>query len=795
MAISLNWVNDYVDIKDIDKVELANKITKAGINIEKVASNNIDNLIIGEIVDCVDHPDSDHLHVCQVNIGNEVTQIVCGAHNVRKGLKVIVALPGAILPGNFEIKKSKIRGQESNGMICALFELGLEEKTEENYNKGIEELKEDAPVGKNPIEYLNLCDTTYELDLNPNRTDCNNHLCFAYEVAAVLKKEVNMPDVSYTENDEDINEMVELVVETDNCPMYNLMIAKDVKIKESPDFIKQRLEVAGIRSINNVVDISNYVMLEYGQPLHFFDKDVVGNKILVRMANKDEKITTLDKIERDLIEDDILITDGEKALCVAGVMGGLDSGITDETKNILIESAMFNPYNVRYTSIRLDLRSEASLRFEKPLNYEYCELAIKRACHLLEKYADATIVKGSIKHDNVEKNDRVIEVSLDQINGILGMELTCDDVESTLNSLGFEYKNNNNCYLVTVPNRRQDILMQKEDIIEEVGRIYGYDNIVPTLPRTSIKKGEYSENAKLRKIVSKRMRSLGFNELRTYTLVSEEDSIKYNYNYGEFIKLNRPMLKEKAVVRQGLINSLVDVVKYNLSKKNKDLLFYEISNTYSGRDEYIEDTKLSFILTGNYMSNSWNNNLYNMDFYFIKGVVENLLSYLGLDNRYTLSLSDKLPNEIHPKINSEIIIAGKPVGYFGKLHPSVIKEDVYVCEVSLTKIGMNKTGDVKFKELNKYPVIEKDLAFIVDENIESFDIVKEIKKNGGKLLSDVKVFDIYRGDKLPENKKSIAYNLTFEDYSRTLTEDEVMVAFNNIIRSVENKFNAVLRDK
>ena len=385
MAISLNWVNDYVDIKDIDKVELANKITKAGINIEKVASNNIDNLIIGEIVDCVDHPDSDHLHVCQVNIGNEVTQIVCGAYNVRKGLKVIVALPGAILPGDFEIKKSKIRGQESNGMICALFELGLEEKTEENYNKGIEELKEDAPVGKNPIEYLNLCDTTYELDLNPNRTDCNNHLCFAYEVAAVLKKEVNMPDVSYTENDEDINEMVELVVETDNCPMYNLMIAKDVKIKESPDFIKQRLEVAGIRSINNVVDISNYVMLEYGQPLHFFDKDVVGNKILVRMANKDEKITTLDKIERDLIEDDILITDGEKALCVAGVMGGLDSGITDETKNILIESAMFNPYNVRYTSIRLDLRSEASLRFEKPLNYEYCELAIKRACHLLEK--------------------------------------------------------------------------------------------------------------------------------------------------------------------------------------------------------------------------------------------------------------------------------------------------------------------------------------------------------------------------------------------------------------------------
>jgi len=795
MAISLNWVNDYISIKDVDKVKLADMITKAGINVEKVSTNNINNLVIGEIKDCYDHPDSDHLHICQVDLGSEVCQIVCGAHNVRKGLKVIVALPGAILPGNFEIKKSKIRGQESNGMICALFELGFEEKTEENYNKGIEELDNNAPVGENAIEYLNLSDTVYELDLNPNRTDCNNHLCFAYEVAAVLKKEVVMPDVSFNVNDENVNDMVELKVETDNCSMYNLMIAKNVKIKESPDFIKRRLEVAGIRSINNVVDISNYVMLEYGQPLHFFDKDVVGNNILVRMARDGEVITTLDSVDRKLSSDDILITDGNKPLCVAGVMGGLDSGISEETKNILIESAMFNPYNVRYTSIRLGLRSEASLRFEKPLNYEYCELAIKRACHLLEKYADAVIVNGCINHDKVEKYERKITVSLKEINNILGMELTSNDVETTLSSLGFLYVNNEENYEVIVPNRRQDIIMQKEDLIEEVGRIYGYDNIKPTLPKTHIKKGEYSENAKLRKIVSKRMRGLGFNELRTYTLVSEDDSKKYNYNFGDFIKLNRPMLKEKSVVRQSLINSLVDVVKYNLNKKNRNLMFYEIANTYSGNDEYVEDTKLAFILTGNYISNSWNNNLYNIDFYFIKGVVENILNYLGLDNRYTLSLSDKLPNEIHPKINSEVIVSGKPVGYFGKLHPSIIKDDVYVCEISLSKIGINKTGDVKFKELNKYPVIEKDLAFVVDESVESFDIIKEIKKTGGKLLSDVKVFDIYRGDKLAENKKSIAYNLTFEDYSRTLTEDEVMVIFNNIIRSVENKFNAILRDK
>ena len=529
MAISLNWINDYVDITKEDKVELANKITKAGINVEKVEVNNIENLVVGEVVECIMHPDSDHLHICKVNIGTEIIQIVCGASNVRVGIKVIVALPGAILPPDFEIKKGVIRGVESNGMICALFELGLEEKTQENYNKGICELPLDAEIGMDAFKYLGYGDTSYELDLNPNRTDCNNHLPFAYEVAAVLKKEVTMPEVSYKESNETIDNLINLKVDTNNVYMYNLMIAKDVKIKESPEFIKKRLEVAGVRSINNVVDISNYVMLEYGQPLHFFDKDVVGNNIVVRMAKDGEKIVTLDKEERDLTNEDIVITDGDNVLCVAGVMGGLDSGINEDTKNILIESALFNPYNIRYTSLRLALRSEASLRFEKPLSYEYCEEAIKRACHLLEKYADAKIVKGVVKHDIVDKSLRVVKVSLKEINSILGMTLTKEDVETTLNSLGFNFNVSNDLYEVTVPNRRQDITLQKEDIIEEVGRLYGYDNIIPTLPIVNIKKGEYSEATKFRKIVSRRMRSLGFNELRTYTLVNEEDSYKYNF--------------------------------------------------------------------------------------------------------------------------------------------------------------------------------------------------------------------------------------------------------------------------
>lgn len=795
MAISLNWVNDYVDIKNEDKLELANKVTKAGINVEKVIVNNIKNLVIGEVVECQKHPDSDHLNLCKVNIGKEVTNIVCGAHNVRQGIKVIVALPGAVLPGNFEIKKSVIRGEESNGMICALFELGLEEKTEENYNKGIYEVDNNAPVGVDAFKYLEYDDTVYELDLNPNRTDCNNHLPFAYEIAAVLKKQVTEPDISYSESNEKIEDLVKLEVNTENVSMYNLMIAKDVVVKESPKFIKRRLETAGIRSINNVVDISNYVMLEYGQPLHFFDKDLVGNKIVVRMAKDNEKIVTLDKQERSLIKEDIVITDGENPLCVAGVMGGLQSGINENTKNILIESAIFNPYNIRYTSIRLGLRSEASLRLEKPLSYEYSLKAIKRACHLLEKYADAKIVKGMLSYDKVNRSPKIVNVSLEEINGILGMNLNNNDVESTLNSLGFDYEVIEKGYKITIPNRRQDIYLQKEDIIEEVGRIYGYDNIKPTLPIVNIKKGEYSEPVKLRKIVSKRMRNLGFNEIRTYTLINEDDSKKYNYDFKNTIKLNRPMLKERSHIRQSLLTSLVDVVKYNLSKQNDKVMLYEIANTYSEQEEYIEETKLAFALAGKYLKNDWNNLNYEIDFYFLKGVVENLLDFLGLNNRYTLKLSEKLPKEIHPKINSEIVVGGNNIGYFGKLHPSESKDDIYVCEISLTKLFKNKSSDVKYKELNKYPTILKDVAFIVDNNIESFDIAQEIKKSGGKLLTNVTIFDVYKDKKMEPLKKSLAFKLTFEDYSRTLTEEEVMTIFNKIIKDIEVKFNAVLRDK
>ena len=476
MAISMNWVKDYVDLDGVDLKELANKITKAGVNVEKVITNNLNNLVVGNVLECSDI-EGTHLHLCKVDDGKEVRQIVCGAPNVKEGIKAILALPGAVLPHDITIKVGKIRGFESEGMLCALSELGLEEENGENRKKGIYILPSDAKTGDDALNYLGTNDTIYELDLNPNRNiDCTNHLGFAYEVASVLGKKVNLPSISTNPIKDNIYSYFSLDIETDNCTLYNSKMFMDVEIKESPSFIKERLINAGMRPINNVVDISNYVMLECGQPLHFFDKDKLGKKITVRMANDKEEIVTLDGKTRELICDDIVITDGKRAVCIAGVMGGENTEVDYNTKNILIESAIFNPYNTRYTSLRLNLRSEASLRYERGLNYENTSFAIERACHLLEKYANGKVLSGTITVDKIEKNIKKAKVTKDDVNKTLGLLMTNEDIERSLNNLGFEYEKDNDLYTVTIPNRRLDVEPHKQDLIEEIGRLYGYDS-------------------------------------------------------------------------------------------------------------------------------------------------------------------------------------------------------------------------------------------------------------------------------------------------------------------------------
>ncbi len=783
--ISLNWCKDYVDIENEDLHELAVKITKAGVNVEKVIDSRIENLVIGEVKDCIDHPDSDHLHICQVDIGEKTVQIVCGAPNVRKGLKVLVALPGCVLPEG-TIEAGKIRGQESNGMICALFELGLEEKNDETYAKGITELDTDLPNGTDANLYLGTDDTVYELDIHKHRNnDCYYHVGFAYEIASILSKKVTLPDASYKEDKDSIDKYVSLSVDTDKCPYYTAKMVKGVVIKESPEFIKKRLIAAGMRPINNVVDISNYVMLEYGNPLHFFDAAKLGKKILVRQATKDEPITTLDNQERVLQENDIVITDGKKPVCIAGVMGGLNTDVDETTKDIVIEAAIFDPVSIRYTSSRLDLKSEASIRYGKGLSYEYTDAAMDRACHLLEKYADATVLSGKLVHDKVDKTPKVVEFTTKEVSTLLGLELNDKDVETELDRLMFPYELKKETFKVTIPTRRLDIDPNVNDIAEEIGRLYGYENLDSTLPNVPIRRGEYVGDVKIRKEISRRLRVLGLTETKTYTLTSPEMAKTFRYEEKEQISLPNPMSTDKSIIRTTLIPSLINVYEYNKARKVENINIYEIAKTYDSA--YTEDIKVSILMKGNHTINNWQHTTTKCDFYVLKGIIENLLDYLGFKNRYTF-LSSEVP-ELHPGMSAKILLDREEIGIIGRVHPSYKKDEIYVSELSLTKLYEKTIKPIKYKEASKYPEIEKDMAYVVAKDVESEVIKSQIKKSGGRLLDSVEVFDIYEMD----NEKSIAYKLIFKDPSRTLSDEEVMEVFNKIISEVESKTGAKLR--
>lgn len=788
--ISMNWVKDYVDLDGIDLKDLAVQVTKGGLNIEGVIDHHIDNLVVGEVLECVEHPDSDHLHVCKVNDGTTVRQIVCGASNVREGIKVIVALPGCILPGDFQIKEGKIRGVESNGMICALFELGLEEKNDETYAAGITELPVSSKVGEDPLKVLGLDDTIYDLDNHKRRNnDCYYHIGFAYEVATVLNKRVHLPESDYHEIDESIKDKFSLDVETKKCPYYIAKMVKNVKIGESPEFIKNRLKSAGMRSINNIVDISNYVMLEYGQPLHFFDYDKLGQHVLVRDAVDGEEIITLDGKNRKLTENDIVITDGEKPVCIAGVMGGENTEVDESTTTVLIESAIFDAVSIRLTAQRLDLKSEASIRYGKGLNFEYTDEAIKRACFLLEKYASGEVLKDEIKHDVIDKSEKRVDFTKNDINKMLGIELTDEDVKTELTRLDFGYTYENGIFHVVIPRRRLDVEANINDIAEEIGRFYGYENLVSKVPRVPIRLGSYADDVRLRKMVSTRLRASGLNEAKTYTLTSPEMAKMFKYDNLENVILPNPMSVDKSVVRTSILPSLINVFDYNKARKVNDILIYEIAKTYD--INYNETTKAAILMSGNYLTNGVLGINVKVDFFVLKGIVENLLDYLGFKNRYSFVQANDLP-EMHPNMSARIMLDRNEIGIIGRVHPSIKKDEIYVCELNLNSL-LSRVKPIKYKTASKYPSIEKDFAFIVNNDVTNAEMKEAIKKSAGRILDSVNIFDIY--ENIEEGKKSMAYKLVFKDETRTLSDEEVMVVFNKVIKDIETKFDAKLRNQ
>ena len=789
MKLSTNFVKDYVDIpEDVDLKRLAEDMTRVGNEYDSAEKLiNVTNLTIGQVKTCEMHPDSDHLHICTVDVGNEILNIVCGAPNVRAGLKVIVALPGAELPGG-TIKKGVIRGAESNGMLCSMAELGLENKflTEADKN-GIHELPENAPIGEDPIKFLGLDDEVIDFELTANRGDLLSVLGMAYEIGAIYDRPVKDIDLSYKEQGEDINNQFKVDIQTPNCSIFLAKKVENVTIKESPDFIKTRLMASGIRPINNVVDISNYVMLETGQPLHFYDADRLGNKIIVRMAKEQEKVTTLDGQERDLTSEDIVIADDKNAVGLAGVMGGLTTEIEEDTKNIIIESAIFDAVKIRMTSKKI-LRSEASLRFEKGLDSNRTYMAIDRACNLLEKYADAKVVTGLVKYDTTDKEDKKINITAKNITDLLGIEISMDEILDVFRKLGFSFKVNGETIEVSVPRRRLDIWI-KEDLIEEVGRIFGVDNIEGRLPVFPSKPGSYD---KVTRQIRNKMISLGLNETLSYILVNDKEAKMYSADEYEIVSLLDPMTEERNTLRYSMIPSLVKIYEYNKARTLKDISIFEIGKGFAKHgDEFNEESKLCALMTGEYELGIGHKT--QVDFYVIKGVAEELLDYLGYGNRYSFVVKENFPKEFHPYQTAYISVNNDIVGIIGRLHPNISKEPTFVMEINLDKLLAKKVGKMKFKEISKFPSVKKDIAVIVDKEKNSYEVAMAIKKAASNLLTKVELFDVYTGENIDENKKSLAYSLTFEDSKKTLTDEEINKEMEKIIEFLNKKLNAELR--
>ncbi len=789
MLLSTNFLRDYLDLdKDIDVHELAEKMTGVGNEYDSAEKFiNATNLVIGKIVECEEHPDSDHLHVCQVDVGAQTLQIVCGAPNARKGIKVIVALAGAKLPGG-EIKKGSIRGVESNGMMCSIAELGVDSKFLTAADKeGIHELPQDAPIGKDPIEYMGWNDNVIDFELTANRGDLLSILGMAYEVGAIYDKKVRDIDLTHKETgklDFKVN------VNTENCKLFLARKVMNVKIGESPVEIKEKLMASGIRPINNVVDISNYVMLECGQPLHFYDADKLAGVLEVRMAEEGEKLTTLDEQERILSSEDIVISNGKEAIGLAGVMGGLTTEITENTKNVIIESAIFDSVKVRRTSNKI-LRSEASNRFEKGLDPNRTYMAMERACHLLEKYAEGEVVGGEEIYDKADKEPKRIDITVDNINSILGIVISKEDILDCFRKLAFECEVNGETITVIVPTRRIDISI-KEDLIEEVGRIYGVDNIEGKIMTLPIKKGTYDRTSRE---IRNKMVNLGLNETLSYALVNREESKMFTNKQNESIKILSPLTEEKSELRQTLTTALYRIYQYNKSRSIDNVAIFEIGKSFYQTNvneevKYVEENKLACLMTGEY---NLGLETKNVDFYVIKGVAEEVLDYLGYEGRYSFVANNQIPEELHPGKAAIISVNNDNVGFIGRVTPAMCKEEVYVLEINLDKLLAKKTGKMKYKEFSKFPSVKKDIAVLVDKTVLAQDMQKVIKANGGKLLLGSKVFDVYTGKGISEGKESIAFSVELGASDRTLTDEEITNVMTKIVEGLEKKCGAELR--
>jgi len=788
MKVSIHWLKELVDCP-VDGKELARLFSLRSAEVESLETLVSGNhLVVGEVLTCEEHPNSDHLHVCTVDIKNQILQIVCGAPNVAQGQKVIVAEVGAVLPGDFAIKKAKIRGVESNGMICSLEELGIDKKFQ-NID-GIHVLSSQAPVGDNALQYLALDDQVIELDLTPNRADLLSMRGVAHDTAAILDTKVHFNDPVVIEvHDEN---PTQVFTETKGCKSYYARVVRNVTVNESPDWLKTRLIAAGIRPISNVVDISNYIMLEYGQPLHTFDLDKIQtNRIVVRDALDNEELITLDGKKRILTKEDIVITDGDKPIALGGVMGGLDTEVSRETKNILIESASFDPLRIRKTSKRLDLRSEASIRFERGLDLSRTKLACDRAAVMLGELASGEILKGISYFDthNLQKN--IISLPLKKIKDTTGYDYTTYQIESVLNRLQFKYQLSGETFQIEIPTRRPDIYTY-QDIIEEIVRIHGYENIPATIPVTPTS-AVLSDKQRMRRSLISLLTTKGFNQTITYTLVSRDKATYFDANPITPVCLYNPMSEDRSVLRHSLLPSLLDVMTYNLSRKQEDIALFELGKTYFTEGEH---EHLCGLIVGKYQPSLWQKHSGEVDFYLFKGIIENILESSKIKSATIEKPETDLP-KMHPGISAIVKIGQEIVGYFGRLHPEVEFEydieNAYVFDLNFDMLASNQAKTVAFQPIPKVPSVSRDIAILVDIDVPSHKVMDAIRLAGKKALIQSTVFDVFTSDKVGKDKKSMAIRLVFQDNEKTFSTEEIDAMVQRILTQLEKSVNATLR--
>ncbi|MGK8669489.1 phenylalanine--tRNA ligase subunit beta [Staphylococcus aureus] len=781
MLISNEWLKEYVTIDD-SVSNLAERITRTGIEVDDLIdyTKDIKNLVVGFVKSKEKHPDADKLNVCQVDIGeDEPVQIVCGAPNVDAGQYVIVAKVGGRLPGGIKIKRAKLRGERSEGMICSLQEIGISSNyIPKSFESGIYVFSESQVPGTDALQALYLDDQVMEFDLTPNRADALSMIGTAYEVAALYNTKMTKPETTSNELELSANDELTVTIENeDKVAYYSARVVHDVTVEPSPIWMQARLIKAGIRPINNVVDISNYVLLEYGQPLHMFDQDAIGSQqIVVRQANEGEKMTTLDDTERELLTSDIVITNGQTPIALAGVMGGDFSEVKEHTSNIVIEGAIFDSVSIRHTSRRLNLRSESSSRFEKGIATEFVDEAVDRACYLLQTYANGKVLKDRVSSGELGAFITPIDITADKINRTIGFDLSQNDIVTIFNQLGFDTEINDDVITVQVPSRRKDITI-KEDLIEEVARIYGYDDIPSTLPVfEKVTSGQLTDRQYKTRMVKEVLEGAGLDQAITYSLVSKEDATAFAMQQRQTIDLLMPMSEAHASLRQSLLPHLIEAASYNVARKNKDVKLFEIGNVFfaNGEGELPDQVEyLSGILTGDYVVNQWQGKKETVDFYLAKGVVDRVAEKLNLEFSYRRADIDGL----HPGRTAEILLENKVVGFIGELHPTLAADNdlkrTYVFELNFDALMAVSVGYINYQPIPRFPGMSRDIALEVNQNIPAADLLSTIHAHGGNILKDTLVFDVYQGEHLEKGKKSIAIRLNYLDTEETLTDERV----------------------